>query len=59
MGNDGSGKPAASAFNWATLSSEESIESYLIECRATGDDEIIRDAEYLSALAREALARQR
>lgn len=53
----GTKRGTQSAFSWATLGSEERIESYLIECRATGDPQIIRDAEYLAALAREALAR--
>ena len=47
-----------SAFAWATLETEQRIESYLIECRATGDEEIIRDAEYLAELARKELTRQ-
>lgn len=43
-----------SAFNWA-LGTPERIETYLIECRATRDPDIIRDAEYLVGLAREHL----
>lgn len=48
-----------SVFQWATLSTEESIESYLIQCLATGGEDIIRDAQFLAKMAREELARQR
>lgn len=59
MDRGGRKQKSGSAFGWATLSTEQDIEHYLIECRKTGNQEIIRDAEYLAALAREKIAMKR
>ena len=49
----------ASAFAFGEPSdpfaSEAGIDAYLRECQSTGDEEIIRDAEYLAMLARQRL----
>ena len=45
-------------FNWNPLATEEGIDAYVRECRATGDSAIIEEAEYLAELARAELVAQ-
>ena len=44
-----------SVFGWNPLGTEEQIDAYLRECWASGDETVIREAEYLAGLAKQHL----
>ena len=46
----------SSAFDFDPLSSDAGIDAYLRECWKTGDEQVIRDGEFLAAIARERLS---
>ena len=48
---------SASAFGFDWYSSEAGIDAYVRECWATGDEQIIRDGEFLAGIARDLLAK--
>jgi hypothetical protein len=49
------GDTSAFGFHWFT--SEAGIDAYVRECWATHDEQVIRDGEFLAAVAREQLAK--
>ena len=48
---------SASAFGFDWYSSEAGIDAYVRACWATGDEQIIRDGEFLAGIARDLLAK--
>lgn len=44
-----------SIFRWDPFETHEQIDSYLRAARATGDEDVVNDAEYLARLFREQL----
>lgn len=46
-----------SAFGFDWYSSEAGIDAYVRECWVTGDEQIIRDGEFLAGIARDLLAK--
>jgi hypothetical protein len=50
-------RKATSAFGFDWYSSEAGIDAYVRECWATGDEQMIRDGEFLARIARDLLAK--